>query len=205
MRAKEAKWALDRIEGFARPKIRHEQYKTPSELASLATHVMAVENGDIRGKKILDVGCGTGMLSAAAMVYGASSVVGIEIDSSLREVYTKNLLTVCDEGFSFIEADVLQAPPSSCIEFDTAVVNPPFGTKSNKGIDVCFLEYALSRARVVYSMHKTSTRAYFQAKYKGRIRVVSKMLFELPRTYSFHQKETKHIEVDLIRVESETA
>lgn len=41
--------------------------------------------------------------------------------------------------------------------FDTIVMNPPFGTR-NTGIDTIFLLNAMKNARVVYSLHKTSTR-----------------------------------------------
>ena len=46
----------------------------------------------------------------------------------------------------------------------TVLMNPPFGTKNNAGIDVAFLKAGLSLARsnplrAIYSMHKTSTQA----------------------------------------------
>jgi hypothetical protein len=43
------------------------------------------------------------------------------------------------------------------IGFDTILMNPPFGTR-NTGIDSQFLIKAMSNAKVVYSLHKTSTR-----------------------------------------------
>ena len=42
-------------------------------------------------------------------------------------------------------------------EFDTVVMNPPFGTR-NTGIDTVFLLNAMKISNVVYSLHKTSTR-----------------------------------------------
>ena len=43
--------------------------------------------------------------------------------------------------------------------FDTIVMNPPFGTKNNAGMDMCFLETGVELAvNSVYSLHKTSTR-----------------------------------------------
>ncbi|KAH9385865.1 rRNA N6-adenosine-methyltransferase METTL5 [Nematocida major] len=201
MKLKHVKWELDGIEGFASPKIRYEQYMTPSELACSVAHVMAVENDDISGKKVLDLGCGTGMLSAAVLLHGASRVTGVDIDGALEETYRKNLQGLPGEGkFRFLRLDVSGDDFSGVGRHDTAVINPPFGTKSNSGIDALFLEKALSIADVVYSMHKTSTREYFQKKYAGRITVLSKMLFELKKTYKFQKKESVHVEVDLIRV-----
>lgn len=44
-------------------------------------------------------------------------------------------------------------------QFDTVLMNPPFGTKHNEGIDMKFLEVALKLSNnAVYSLHKTSTR-----------------------------------------------
>lgn len=43
--------------------------------------------------------------------------------------------------------------------FDTVIMNPPFGTKHNAGMDLRFLETAIGLARTaVYSLHKSSTR-----------------------------------------------
>ncbi len=43
--------------------------------------------------------------------------------------------------------------------FDTVIMNPPFGTKHNAGMDMKFLETGIALATgTVYSLHKTSTR-----------------------------------------------
>ena len=44
-------------------------------------------------------------------------------------------------------------------EFDTVVINSPFGRKKNSGIDALFLEQALA-----LSLHKTSTRQFSSEK-----------------------------------------
>lgn len=44
-------------------------------------------------------------------------------------------------------------------EFDTVILNPPFGTKNNSGIDMEFLKVAAMLSNnSIYSLHKTSTR-----------------------------------------------
>ena len=51
--------------------------------------------------------------------------------------------------------------PRLDVKFDTVVMNPPFGTKNNEGIDMLFLEAGLARCSgAVYSFHKSSTRDY---------------------------------------------
>ena len=53
--------------------------------------------------------------------------------------------------------------------FDVIVMNPPFGTKKNVGIDARFVQTALKYAPVVYSLHKTSTRKV-KKKYRKRLK-----------------------------------
>lgn len=59
-------------------------------------------------------------------------------------------LTSCDDDSPIGSADK---------KFDTVIMNPPFGTKNNQGIDMVFLKQAIRMsAGSVYSLHKTSTR-----------------------------------------------
>lgn len=206
MRKRDVKWALDGVKGFPAPKIKNEQYMTPADLASSIGYVLGVENNDILDKKVLDLGCGTGMLSVTAILFGARKVTGVDIDEEVKKVYEANLSRVSSDSHEFIKADVTDNKSMEKIgKYDTAIINPPFGTKNNKGIDILFLERGLEKADVVYSMHKTSTREYLERKYKGRIKVLSRMRFELKKTYKFQKKESVHIEVDLIRVISSRA
>lgn len=45
----------------------------------------------------------------------------------------------------------------SSIDFDTVIMNPPFGTR-NTGIDTAFVLKGMQYSSAVYSLHKTSTR-----------------------------------------------
>ena len=89
----------------------------------------------------------------------------------------------------------------------TILMNPPFGTKNNAGVDVAFLRAGMSLAstnplRAIYSMHKTSTREYLERKageWKCSFDVIAEMKFDLPAKYSFHRKENVTIQVDLLR------
>ncbi|XP_009180678.1 methyltransferase-like protein 5 isoform X3 [Papio anubis] len=87
--------------------------------------------------------------------------------------------------------------------FDTVIMNPPFGTKNNKGTDMAFLKTALEMARTaVYSLHKSSTREHVQkkaAEWKIKIDVIAELRYDLPASYKFHKKKSVDIEVDLIR------
>ena len=69
-----------------------------------------------------------------------------------------------------------------------------------------FLDTALKNADVVYSLHKTSTRAYLMEKAKREfqcsVEVVAELKFDIPKAYKFHKKESHDILVDLLRFEN---
>lgn len=136
---------------------------------------------------------------------GASSVVGIDIDSDALEVARTNieLVEMEEEEIELVNARVElpgseelggEVPifiPKNYGEFETVVLNPPFGTQV-KGIDMAFLEVACSVSRIylhsylanieqiqvaqnsIYSLHKTSTREFILKKcltwgFKGEV------------------------------------
>lgn len=89
----------------------------------------------------------------------------------------------------------------------TVIMNPPFGTKNNAGVDVAFIKAALSLKdsnplQAIYSMHKSSTRDYLQSKAKEwgcEFTLIAEMKFDLPAKYAFHKKDNVTVAVDLIR------
>jgi predicted RNA methylase len=93
---------------------------------------------------------------------------------------------------------------SKCV--DTVLINPPFGTKGNAGIDIGFLRSGCRLARnVVYSFHKTSTRNFILQKVRKewnmQCDVVAEMKFDIPATYKFHKVDgSVDVAVDLVRV-----
>lgn len=87
---------------------------------------------------------------------------------------------------------------------DVVLLNPPFGTKKgNKGIDMLFLMQAARLAgQSIYSFHKTSTRTHILKVTAGwglKGEVLAEMVFELPKMYKAHRKESVDIQVDLWR------
>ena len=70
------------------------------------------------------------------------------------------------------------------------------------GIDIRFVECALSAAPVVYSLHKSSTREFIQRKgvaLGATVDVLAKLRFDLPKMYRFHQKQSLDVQVDFIK------
>lgn len=87
----------------------------------------ANRQGDIRGMRVVDLGCGTGILACGAALLGAGEVIGIDWDRGALAVARENAAALgCD--VTFLEADVSRSgadiPPA-----DTVIMNPPFGAQ----------------------------------------------------------------------------
>ena len=83
-------------------------------------------------------------------------------------------------------------------EFDTVVINPPFGRKNNSGIDALFLEQALALS--LHNFYET----VFQRKaseWGVDVQVLAELRFDLPATYRFHRRKSVDVAVDFIRFE----
>lgn len=125
--------------------------------------------------------------------------------------------------------DVVQCDVVNQLEivqkFDTVILNPPFGTKNNTGMDMKFLQAAISMTDgTIYSLHKTTTRLvtwtwasnqkilnlkydlfpreYIKKKaldWKLDSSVIAELRYDLPSSYKFHKQRSKDIEVDFWR------
>jgi ribosomal protein L11 methyltransferase len=63
----------------------------PTTRLSLAAVEAAAERGDVAGARVLDVGCGSGILAIAAARLGAASVVAVDTDPIAIEATTANV------------------------------------------------------------------------------------------------------------------
>ncbi|XP_072037929.1 rRNA N(6)-adenosine-methyltransferase METTL5-like [Amphiura filiformis] len=204
MKLKELESCLQEVDVFEDPKVLLEQYPTTPHIAACMLHTIDTRYNDIQGKLIGDLGCGCGVLSIGAAMIGASLCVGVDIDEDALLICSQNA-----EEFELNNIDLVQCDLGSVEEgmwnkqFDTIIMNPPFGTKRNKGIDMMFLKLALGMATdAVYSLHKTSTRDHIQKKAKEwgvEVEVVAELRFDLPATYKFHKQKSVDIEVDFLR------
>ena len=134
---------------------------------------------------------------------GAGFVTSFELDDSAISDFTDNIAEFEIDNIDIIQGDV-QDELFNGITCDTVVMNPPFGTKNNEGIDMLFLDQACGIAQsAVYSFHKTSTRDFIVKRMEGRgyrIEVLSEMKFEVPKMYKMHKKNMVHVDVDFIRI-----
>lgn len=203
MRLWEVEAALGEIAAFdpTTAKVELEQYPTSPHLAAHVVHSAATSFDDVVDKCVVDLGCGTGMLSAACALLGARFVVGVDVDADALAIARRNL---CDfDAIDLVQGDV-ETLPLAAKSFETCVMNPPFGTR-HKGIDTEFIRRAIQLSTVaVYSLHKSSTRDYLLAHAgewgaRGGASVVAELRFDIPRVYSFHTRASADIAVDLVR------
>lgn len=78
--------------------------------------------GDLSGKTLLDVGCGSGRLALEALKRGAERVVGVDFAPSMLEIARRQAEAdgIADSA-TFIDGDFLQAPLD--VTFDIVVAN----------------------------------------------------------------------------------
>lgn len=196
--------ALSQLEGFSEPKVRQEQYVMDSEIgASVLWNAYFL--GDIEGKVIADLGCGTGILGIGGLLLGAKKVIFVDSDKKALEIIKKNISKVKSEGYtigraSFICKDIGKLELNS----DVVIQNPPFGTKVTHA-DMLFLEKALETAPIVYSFHKSETKGFlqrFSAKKHAKITHVWDFRFPLKATFLFHRRQIHRIGVSCFRLEA---
>ena len=154
MKRNELEILLEKIPGFEDAKRDLEQYPTPSPIAS---HLLwsALMHGDLSGKIVVDLGCGTGRLLIGAAVLGAKIAVGVDVDISAIKSVKKTLrdMHVCN-----VELLQAQVPNLPLRRADTVIQNPPFGTWK-RGADLEFLRAAFDISTNVYSIHKYNIKS----------------------------------------------
>ena len=189
---------LQRLEAVPTPKAAIEQYATPAAVAAEVVFI-AAGRGDIVGRRVLDAGCGNGVLGIAAKLLGAAEVLGVDLDADAVQVARRNgeRAAVDVEWQQADIADVLG-------KFDTVLMNPPFGAQT-KHADLPFLDKALSLSEVVYSFHNAVTEAFLLRRIEAAGgRVTDRLAYEvpIPRTFRFHQEDVRRIPVVLLRTET---
>ncbi len=196
------------------PKAELEQYTTPEAIAANMLYLAAYNNGDIDGKVVLDLACGTGRLGLGAAYLGAEEVVGIDIDPSAIKTARQNAAKA-GLKVQWINGDVNAITG----RFDTVLQNPPFGVQTREA-DRAFLVKALEVGTAVYSLHnhpevderlirmlKSSGGMVqvqpspflerFVAKNGGNVDAVYAMLMTIPKMFDFHHKLKHDFVIDL--------
>ncbi|XP_060810863.1 rRNA N6-adenosine-methyltransferase METTL5 [Amyelois transitella] len=205
MKLKTLQGYLQDLRGFAEPKIQLEQYETPAHIAAAALYTIQTQYNGIENKLILDAGCGPGMLGLGAALLGAGAVTAVDIDEEALEALAENVQDMEINNVDALQCDFLNAHVCRLQNYyDTVLMNPPFGTKNNAGMDMKFLRKGLDLScDSVYSLHKSSTRSHIQKKVKEwgvKGGVIAELRYDLPATYKFHKQQSRDIAVDLWRI-----
>lgn len=194
---KHLEMAIQKVPKHPNPKVDLEQYSTP---ATIAADLLwnAYSLGDIADKKVMDLGCGTGIFAIASKLLGAASAIGVDIDKDsidLASSYCGDVNFICSD-ICYLEND---------FDVDTIFQNPPFGSQKNakKGADLKFISKAIELSpKVLYSFHMASTEefliSYFE-KNDLEITHIFRYNFPIPKIYEFHTRESANVEVIVIR------
>jgi putative methylase len=200
MKLKHLEMTLQRLRGFSRPRAALEQYQTPAPLAArLLYH--ALMKGDIEGKRVCDLGCGTGVLAIGAALLGAETIVGIDIDERALAIARENA-GLLDTNITFLTTDVRDG---GCRErigaCDTVIMNPPFGAQKAHA-DRPFIDCALAVAGVTYSIFNAGSIPFVEAYIAQKAEITEKIggAFPIKRTFAFHKKDVQEIEVEILRL-----
>lgn len=188
---------LQSLEALPSPRPDLEQYATPAGIAAEVAYI-AHGKGDVAGRRVLDAGCGNGVLAIAAKLLGAAEVVGADIDPMAVQVAERNgRRAKADVDWRHADVASVKGP------FDTVLMNPPFGSQT-KHADLPFLDTALKVGRMVYSFHNAVTEEFVRRHLeKGGARVTDSLeyAFPIPRTFRFHRQDVRTIPVVLLRID----
>lgn len=179
------------------PDLSLEQYPVSPEVGAELLFMAGFEHGDILGRRVLDLGSGSGRLAIGAGLLGAQQIVGVDIDPINISIARENASKL-KVDIDWIVGDVVAVQG----EFDTVIMNPPYGTRK-KHADIKFLTQSFRRAQTVYSIHKSSTRIFlkeFIARHERHVDAIRSVDMLLPHLFDFHHKKWRRISVDLYRI-----
>jgi predicted RNA methylase len=82
--------AIESLEAFQNPKIELEQYTTDAVSTADLIYFIGVDNHDLVGNLVVDLGAGTGRLGISSLLFGALGMIAIEKDEEAIEILKKN-------------------------------------------------------------------------------------------------------------------
>ncbi|MCW4018698.1 MAG: METTL5 family protein [Candidatus Bathyarchaeota archaeon] len=208
---------LSQVQPHPSPRASLEQYTTSESAAATMLYLAAYTYEDIVGKRLLDLGCGTGRLALAAAFLGAESVVGVDIDKTAVKAALSNSVSVgFRDKIEWVAGDI----DAVSGKFDTVLQNPPFGVQK-RNADRRFIKNALELGDAVYSLHnhpvfdkhllgklkanggqplRVSASQFMQRfvqKHGGQVEAVYALPLTVPHMFDFHTKTKKEIVVDM--------
>jgi putative methylase len=205
MRLNELERRLEKVACFSSPSARMEQYQTPAPLAARLLYHAALK-GDIVDRRVVDLGCGTGILSIGAALLGAREAVGVEADKAVLTTARDNAARAGVE-VRFLTGRIGDSGVLSIIgPCDTVVMNPPFGAQTVHA-DRPFIDAALEIAPRIYGIFNAGSRQFVESYIaeRGCVKEVIGGLLPVRRTFSFHTRDVREIAVEIMVIVRELA
>ncbi len=192
--------ALSKLAVFEDPSLAAEQYPMDSETGAEVLWDASFK-GDIEGKRIADLGCGTGILGIGTLLMNASHVLFVDSDEKALETLRQNLALYPfpSASHSIHHTDVAAFAEKA----DVVIQNPPFGTKK-KHADRDFLMKAFETAPIIYTFHKTTSKTFIaQISEDNGFSITHYYEFDFPlkMEHLFHKHRMHHIKVGCWRLE----
>ncbi len=199
---KEIEILVSQLYGFDEPKVFLEQYETDGKAVSF---FLQKAYQDLFQRKVIDLGCGTGVLTFAAALLDAKFALGVDIDMSALKIALKNKDFLARLGF-ILQVDFLCSDVKNLYlkrKFDVCIMNPPFGIQ-RKGADRAFLKKAFEISDVVWCFLSQNSEPFvrkFSEENEFRVSASFKTKIQLRRKFSFHKKNIEFLPVDIYRIE----
>ncbi|MCA1814310.1 MAG: METTL5 family protein [Halobacteriales archaeon] len=201
MKQRELEMLLQKVPPHARPRPELEQYATPAPIAADLLY-KAHALGDIAGKAVLDLGCGTGTLAIGAALLGAKRCTSVDLDEA---ALTTAEATAEELGVGKVCTWQQRDAGEVREAHDTCVMNPPFGAQTRHA-DQPFHLAALACAPVVLTLVNGPARAWAERFYVGagaRVTHAWPYAFPIAAQFWFHDKPRQRVEVWALRAARE--
>jgi putative methylase len=178
-----------------------EQVATPAEAAANLLNTLDRTFG-LRGRSVLDLGCGTGRLAVGAALLGAAPVTGVEVDPRLVPI-AQDAARAAGAYVEFRLSEVAEWDQSA----EVVVMNPPFGAQ-RRHADRPFWERAFTLAERAIGAFSSSASRTFIARlaleHGAHVVEVEPVPWNLPRTFPHHRAANVRLPVDRWVIEAES-
>lgn len=202
MKKRELAILLSKLKTFSKPKINLEQYQTEAEIAADALWT-AYMNGDVEGKIIADLGCGTGTFGFGALLLGAKKAYMLELDKETLQLAKENK-KILEEGLKKkLNAELIKKDIRTFKrKVDVVIQNPPFGVQKTH-TDKLFLLKAMETAPKIYSFHKIESQNFikrFTKEHGFKSGLIKEYSLPIKKVYFFHAKRIYLVKVGLWKI-----
>ena len=201
MRLRSLAIQLSKLQEISSPDLNLEQYQTEGEIA--ARWLFDIQSfDDLKpGCRVVDLGCGNGILGIGAVLMGAGSAILVDSDEKSCEVSTRNVESLGISDSVKIVNSKIGEKDIEIREADIVVSNPPWGTQK-KASDRPFLEEIISIGTIAHLMHSsqaTHIRNFFN-EFGWSSEEYGDLDFALPATYGHHSRMRGRTRASLWRI-----